>query len=264
MKIEPNQRLNWQQKGMKDRVALVTGGSSGIGRASSLAFAQAGAKVVIADVDTIGSEETVCQIKELCGEARFIKADVSSSKEVETLIKNIIKKYGRLDYSHNNAGIEGDVAKTDECSEDNWDKVIKINLKSVWLCMKYEIPEMVRQKYGVIVNTSSIYGLVGSERGIPAYVASKHGIIGLTKTAALEYANSGIRINTICAGAVDTPFRDRLVNKTKGGYKDLVRYPIGRIAEPGEIANSVIWLCSDKSSFITGSTIVIDGGLTAR
>jgi len=249
---------------MKDRVALVTGGSSGIGRATSLAFAEAGAKVVIADVDSIGGEKSVCKIKELGGEALFVRADVSQAKDVESLIQHIIKTYGRLDCAHNNAGIEGDVAKTNECSEENWDKVINTNLKSVWLCMKYEIPEMVRQRYGIIVNTSSVYGMVGSERGMPAYVASKHGIIGLTKTAALEYADSGIRINAVCAGAVDTPFRDRLVIKTKGGYDDSERYPIGRIAEPREIANTVTWLCSDEASFITGSTIVIDGGLTAR
>lgn len=249
---------------MKDRVALVTGGSSGIGRASSLAFAEAGAKVVIADVDTIGGEKSVGKIKELGEESLFVRADVSQAKEVESLIQQIIKTYGRLDCAHNNAGIEGDVGKTNECSEENWDKVINTNLKSVWLCMKYEIPEMVRQKYGVIVNTSSVYGLVGSERGMPAYVASKHGIIGLTKTAALEYAKSGIRINAVCAGAVDTPFRDRLVNKTQGRYEDSERYPIGRIAYPREISEAVTWLCSDAASFITGSTIVIDGGLTSR
>jgi NAD(P)-dependent dehydrogenase (short-subunit alcohol dehydrogenase family) len=253
-----------EQKVMKDKVVLVTGGSSGIGKASSLAFAEAGAKVVIADVNTVGGEKSVCQIKESGGEALFVRVDVSQAKKVESLIKQIIKKYGRLDCAHNNAGIEGDIAKTNECSEENWDKVINTNLKSIWLCMKYEIPEMVRQKYGVIINTSSVYGLVGSERGMPAYVASKHGIIGLTKTAALECADSGIRINTVCAGAVDTPFRDRLVIKTKGGYEDSERYPIGRIAEPSEVANTVTWLCSDKASFITGSTIVIDGGLTAR
>jgi len=253
-----------EPQGLKDRVALVTGGSSGIGKASSLAFAEAGAKVVIADENTVGGEKIVCQIKESGGEALFVRVDVSQTKEVEMLIQQIIKKYGRLDCAHNNAGIEGDIAKTNECSEENWDKVINTNLKSIWLCMKYEIPEMVRQKYGVIVNTSSVYGLVGSERGMPAYVASKHGIIGLTKTAALEYAKSGIRINTVCAGAVDTPFRDRLVNKTQGRYEDSERYPIGRIAEPREVAEAVTWLCSDAASFITGSTIVIDGGLTAR
>jgi len=253
-----------ERKVMKDRVVLVTGGISGIGKASCLAFAEAGSKVVIADENTVGGEKLVCQIKESGGEALFVRVDVSQTKEVKMLIQQIIKKYGRLDCAHNNAGIEGDIAKTNECSEENWDKVINTNLKSIWLCMKYEIPEMVRQNYGVIVNTSSVYGLVGSERGLPAYVASKHGIIGLTKTAALEYAKSGIRINAVCAGAVDTPFRDRLVNKTQGQYEDSERYPIGRIAEPREVAESVTWLCSDAASFITGSTIVIDGGLTAR
>ena len=236
-----------ERKIMKDKVILVTGGSSGIGKASSLAFAEAGAKVVIADEDTVGGEKSVCQIKELGGESLFVRVDVSQAKEVEMLIQQIIKEYGRLDCAHNNAGIEGDIAKTNECSEENWDKVINTNLKSIWLCMKYEIPEMVRQKYGVIVNTSSVYGLVGSERGMPAYVASKHGIIGLTKTAALEYAKLGIRINAVCAGAVDTPFRNRLINKTKGRHENSDRYPIGRIAEPIEVAEAVTWICSDAA-----------------
>jgi NAD(P)-dependent dehydrogenase (short-subunit alcohol dehydrogenase family) len=243
------------------KVALITGAGSGIGRASAIAFAKIGAKVIVIDLNPSGGNETVQKISSMGGEAIFMKADVSSVSQVKTLIQKVIRKYGRIDYAHNNAGIEGAISKTADCSEENWDKVIRTNLKSVWICMKYEIQQMVRRKYGVIINTSSVYGLVGSERGMPAYVASKHGIIGLTKTAALEYAKSGIRINTICAGPVNTSFRKRLISKSR---EDLTRYPLGRVAEPQEIANAVIWLCSDETSFVTGSTLVIDGGLTAR
>jgi NAD(P)-dependent dehydrogenase (short-subunit alcohol dehydrogenase family) len=194
-----------------------------------------------------------------------MKADVSLSVDVRSLIEEVARAHGRLDFAHNNAGIEGELAKTADCSEENWDKVIATNLTSVWLCMKYEIAQMIRQGRGAIVNTSSVYGLNGCERGMPAYAASKHGIIGLTKTAALEYAGSGIRVNAVCPGAVNTAFRERLVAKSKREEcKDSERYPLGRIAEPREISDAVLWLCSDEASFITGTTMVIDGGLSAR
>ncbi len=243
------------------RVALITGGGSGIGRASAIAFAKIGAKVLVIDMGKSSGNETVQEIISIGGEARFIEADVSVGSQVDSVIQKAMKIYGRLDYAHNNAGIEGDLAKTADCSEENWDNVIRMNLKSVWICMKYEIPQMIRQKFGVIVNTSSVYGLVGSERGMPAYVASKHGIIGLTKTTALEYANSGIRVNAICPGPVKTAFRERLISKS---LEDLTRYPLGRVAEPQEIAKAVVWLCSDEASYVTGSTLVVDGGITAR
>ena len=250
---------------LKNKVALVTGGSSGIGRASAIALAKTGAIVVIADIDNSGGEKTAQEIKELCGEAKFVKTNVSKANDVERLIQKIVRTYGRLDCAHNNVGIEGEKAKTADCSEENWDNVIQTNLKSIWLCMKYEINQMSKQNNGVIVNTSSVYGVVGCERGLPAYVASKHGIIGLTKTAALEYAGSGIRVNAVCPGAIDTPFRKRLVGSNcKEEFNSCTRYPIGRIGKAEEVASAVVWLCSDESTYITGSLIVIDGGLTAR
>jgi len=250
---------------LKNKVALVTGGSSGIGRASSIALAKSGATVVIADIDISGGEKTIHDISELPGEAKFFRANVSIGAEVEWLIQEIINIYGRLDCAHNNAGIEGEKAKVADCTEENWDNVIQTNLKSIWLCMKYELLQMSKQQSGVIVNTSSVYGIVGCERGMPAYVASKHGIIGLTKTAALEYAGLGIRVNAICPGAVDTPFRERLIGDNYTGESNSSsRYPIGRIGKANEVAGAVVWLCSDEASYITGSSIVIDGGLTAK
>jgi NAD(P)-dependent dehydrogenase (short-subunit alcohol dehydrogenase family) len=250
----------------RGKVALVTGGGSGIGRASAQAFAQRGAKVVIADVDASKGEGAARHIKQkFHGDVLFVEVDVSQDKDVERLIQQIIKTYGRLDYAHNNVGIPGERAKTADCSETNWDTVMNTNLKSVWLCMKYEIRHMCQRNFGVIVNTSSVYGLTASDRRIPAYVASKHAIIGLSRTAALEYAGNGVRINAICPGAVDTPFRHRLLGTNRKAEKQTKRrYPLGRIGKPEDVAEAVVWLCSDAAAFITGSVIVIDGGLTAQ
>lgn len=248
----------------KDRVALATGAGAGIGKASAIAFAKAGAKVVVVDIDANSANDTVNTITDEGGAATFVRADVSSQRDVKNMIEQVIGVYGRLDFAHNNAGIEGEVAKTADCSEENWDNVIATNLKSIWLCLKYEIPQMVSHSQGVIVNTSSVYGLIGCERGMPAYAASKHGIIGLTKTAALEYALSGVRINAVCPGPVDTPFRTRLVEKSNGTHRDPDRYPLGRIAKPREVADTVMWLCSDEASYVTGGIIVVDGGLSVR
>lgn len=248
----------------EDRVVLVTGGSSGIGRATALAFAERGARVVIADVVVDGGEETVRMIKQAGGEAVFVKTDVSQATEVEALINKTIQTYGRLDYAVNNAGIEGENAPTADCSEENWDRTIDINLKGVWLCMKYEIPEMLRQGSGAIVNMASVAGLVGTA-GLPAYGASKHGVVGLTKSAALEYAASGLRINAVCPAVIRTPMIDRVVEAQPELAGSLAgMHPLGRIGEPAEVAGAVVWLCSDEASFVTGHSLVVDGGMVAR
>ena len=246
----------------KNKVALVTGASFGIGRATALLFAHKGAKVVLAD--WVENPETMDLIKKEGGEAIFIKCDVSKTKDVKALFQYTIDTYGRLDFAYNNAGIEGESAPIHECTEENWDKTINVNLKGVWLCMKYEIIEMLKQGKGAIVNCSSIAGLVGFQ-GLPAYVASKHGIIGLTKTAALECAKLGIRVNAVCPGAIKTPMIDRLTGNNKDAEAQFAsQEPIGRLGLPEEIANAVIWLCSDKSSFVTGHAMPVDGGWVAQ
>ena len=245
-----------------NKVALVTGASFGIGRATALLFAQKGAKVVL--VDWQENSETLEAITAFGGEALFIKCDVSQLSEVQKMIQKIISVYGRLDFAFNNAGIEGTSASITDCTEENWDKTIGVNLKGIWGCMKYEIPEMLKNGSGVIVNCASIAGLVGFP-GLPAYVASKHGVIGLTKTAALENAKLGIRINAVCPGAIKTPMIDRLTgNKKEVEDQYAAQEPIGRLGDPNEVANAVIWLCSDDASFVTGHAMPVDGGWTAQ
>lgn len=246
------------------KVALVTGGSSGIGRAGALAFAREGAKVVVADVVVEGGQETVDMIQQAGGEAIFVTTDVSKAADVETLVNKTVETYGRLDYAFNNAGIEGEQLPTADCTEENFDRVISINLKGVWLCMKYEIPQMLEQGGGAIVNTSSVAGLVGFA-GIPHYVASKHGVAGLTKNAALEYAQAGIRVNAVCPGGIRTPMIDRFTGGDPEAESQFhAMHPLGRMGEPEEIADAVVWLCSDAASFVTGHPMVVDGGMFAQ
>jgi NAD(P)-dependent dehydrogenase (short-subunit alcohol dehydrogenase family) len=251
-------------KRFEGKVVLVTGGGSGIGRATSLAFASEGAKVVVDDIKVEGGEETVRLIKAAAGEAVFVKADVSKAPEVEAMVQKAIDTYGRLDCAYNNAGVGEPLKRVHKTSEDNWDRVMATNLKGVYLCMKYELPHMAKQGKGAIVNTSSLAGLKGLS-GQAAYVASKHGVVGLTKSAAIEYATLGIRINCICPGVINTPLiapnmKDR--PHVEKGYIDME--PIGRLGKPEEIASAVLWLCSDEASFAVGSIFSVDGGVVAR
>lgn len=249
------------EKTFENKVALITGGSFGIGKATAVAFAQRGAKVVIADV--LENPDALKEVKGAGSEGIFVKCDVSQEKEVSEMINKALLHFGRLDFAFNNAGIEGQMANTQECTETNWDKTLAVNLKGVWLCMRHEIPHMLHKGGGVIVNTASIAGLVGFP-GLPAYVASKHAIIGLTKTAALENAKSGIRVNAVCPGVIKTAMVDRITGKDKVAEKQFEsQEPVGRMGQPEEVASAVIWLCSEGASFVTGHALAVDGGWIA-
>ena len=252
-------------EGLNGKVALVTGGASGIGRATSLAYARGGAKVVVADMDVTGGEQTVQMVKEAGGEAALVHADVSKAEEVQAMANKSVELYGRLDYAFNNAGVSArDSDFTADYSEDDWDRVIGINLKGVWLCMKAEIPHMQKTGGGAIVNTSSVAGLVGI-RGTCAYIAAKHGVAGLTKAAALEYAQAGIRVNAVAPGYIRTPMFQGIQHHVHGYEEEVVtRHPLGRIGTAEEIAEAVVWLSSDASSFVTGHIMAVDGGYVAQ
>jgi NAD(P)-dependent dehydrogenase (short-subunit alcohol dehydrogenase family) len=249
---------------MDGTVAVVTGGSAGIGRATALAFAARGARVVVADVEEEGARETMEMLAGEGGEAVFVRTDVSSRVDVERMVETALSRFGRLDYAFNNAGIVGEAAATEECTEENWDRTIAINLTGVWLCMKHEISVMLDGGGGAIVNCASIAGLRGFP-SIPAYTASKHGVLGLTKSAALENAERGLRINAICPGAVDTPMIDRYTHgDADARARTVAAIPMGRMGRPEEIARAVVWMCSDEASFMTGEVFVVDGGQIAR
>ncbi len=251
------------EKKFTGKVAVVTGGSFGIGRATAVAFARHGAKVVVADWIEDKEQETIKLIKAAGSEALFIQCDVSKEADVKIMIDKIIEQFGRLDYAFNNAGIEGATSATRDCTEENWDKTININLKGIWLCMKHELPFMLLQGKGAIVNCASVAGLIGLP-GLPAYVASKHGVVGLTKTTALENAKTGIRVNAVCPGVIKTPMVDRVTGKDKEVEKQYINMePVGRMGEPEEVAEAVIWLCSDEASFVTGHAMPVDGGWIA-
>ncbi len=248
---------------MKGKVALITGAAAGIGRATAIAFAQKGARVVVSDVNAAGGKETVDLIEEGGGTAMFLRADVADAESVAALVSGTVDAFGGLDFAFNNAGIEGEAASTTECSGENWDRVIAINLTGVWLCMKHEIPVMLERGGGVIVNCASIAGVVGYAT-MPAYTASKHGVIGLTRTAALEYAKQNIRVNAICPGVIETEMIERFTHGDPERRSELREgVPVGRLGRSEEIASAVLWLCADDSAFVTGHPLVIDGGHVA-
>jgi NAD(P)-dependent dehydrogenase (short-subunit alcohol dehydrogenase family) len=249
---------------IEGKVALITGGGSGIGRATALLFGREGAKVVVADYDPEGGERTIKAIREAGGTAVFQAADVSNPQDVDALMHKVVESYGRLDCAFNNAGIEGQTAETPDCTLDNWNRVIAINLTGVFLCMKYEIPLMLRHGGGAIVNTASAAGLVGLS-GASAYVAAKHGVAGLTKTAALEFAQKGIRVNAVCPGYIRTPMVERGLDKGLFSEEQIfATEPMHRMGKANEIAEAVLWLCSDASSFVTGLPMPVDGGYVAQ
>ncbi len=249
---------------LEGRVALVTGGGSGIGRASAMAFAREGARVVVSDVNLEGGEETVHLIEEQGGESTFVPSDVSDGEQVARLVAATLDRYGRLDCAHNNGGIEGPLASVVDLAEDDWNRVIDINLKGVWWCLKHEILAMLATGGGAIVNTASVSGMKGFPPLLPAYVASKYGVVGLTAVTARDYASRGIRVNAVCPGAIDTPMLDRIGEGAQRlGVAMVAENPSGRLGTPEEVAAAVVWLCSDAASFITGQTLTIDGGFLA-
>lgn len=254
------------QDTFKNRVAFVTGGASGIGQAACLGFCGEGASVVIVDRDEEKNIRLQKKIEESGREALFVKTDVTSSQSLKNAVDETVKKFGRIHFAFNNAGIESRFnGLTADYPEEEWMRIIQVNLTGVWLSMKYELEVMLKQKSGVIVNNASVLGLVGFRTASP-YSASKHGVIGLTQTAAVEYAAKGIRINAVCPGFIETPMIDRLgISSSDAALKSIVDlHPAKRLGKPEEIANAVIYLCKDESAFINGSALVIDGGYLAK
>jgi NAD(P)-dependent dehydrogenase (short-subunit alcohol dehydrogenase family) len=244
------------------KVAFVTGGGTGIGRAAALAFAREGAKVVVADLSEEGNQETARMIEDAGTQALALRCDVARAEEVKAALDKTADAFGRLDFAFNNAGVEQPIRQAADITEEEWNRIINIDLRGVFLCMKYELPLMLKQGAGVMVNTSSGAGVKGIA-GQAAYCAAKFGLIGLTKAAALDYAKSNIRINAVCPGIIQTPMMDRFSGGTpEGRAKVIAQEPVGRMGKPEEIAAAVVWLCSDAAAFVVGHAMVIDGGQT--
>lgn len=250
------------QSADREKVAFVTGAGSGIGRATALAFAREGVNVVVADISEPNARETARLIEDLGGHALAVRCDVTRSEDVREALAKTIATFGRLDAAFNNAGIEQTTMATADLSEEEWDRVIAVNLRGVFLCMKYEIPLLLECGGGAIVNTSSGAGIKGFAGGA-GYVAAKHGVVGLSKAAALDYAAQNLRINAVCPGMINTPMMDRVSGGTPEGRASVIaQEPVGRMGKPEEVAATVVWLCSDAASFVTGHAMVVDGGQT--
>jgi NAD(P)-dependent dehydrogenase (short-subunit alcohol dehydrogenase family) len=247
---------------MDQKVAIVTGGNSGIGRATAIALAKEGANITVAARRASEGEETVQQVKETGSDGMFVKTDVANETDVRSLVKKTVDRYGRLDYAFNNAGVEETMTPFLDQTSEKFDQIMNTNVRGVWLSMKYEIPEMIKSGGGAIVNNSSVVGIMGYPQ-MSIYIASKHAVLGLTKSVALEFANSGIRVNAIAPGAVKTDMLKRSLGQQ---FIDTLTsiHPIGRIADPKEIANAVTWLLSDRASFVLGHTLLVDGGVVSR
>lgn len=247
-----------------NKTAIVTGAASGIGRATAIAFAEKGCNVIASDIQEDKVNETAEIIKKKGKNCVAVKSDVSVTEDVKMLVQSALDNFGRIDFLCNNAGVSGDLTSTDEYTIEHWDKVINVNLRGQWLCMKFAIPEMLKNG-GVIVNVTSILGHVGFENA-PAYVAAKHGLEGLTKTAAIEYSSKGIRVNSVAPAFIETPMLENAGITTDREMKNTVTalHPIGRLGKPEEVADTIVWLCSDEASFITGHSLLVDGGYTAR
>jgi NAD(P)-dependent dehydrogenase (short-subunit alcohol dehydrogenase family) len=248
---------------LRDKVGIVTGGTSGIGRDAAVLFAKAGVKVVVAGRREVEGKETIDLVRAAGGDGLFVKTDVSIAADVQALVRKTVEKFGRLDIAFNNAGIEGNLIPIVEQSEEDWDRTIDINLKGTWLCLKYEIQQMLKQGGGgAIVNMASVAGWIGSS-GFATYSASKHGVMGLTKSAALETARHGIRINVVCPAVIETPMGERIFGGPEIKPYAVGLHPMGRFGTPTEVAEAVVWMCSDRASFMTGQSLVLDGGFLA-
>jgi NAD(P)-dependent dehydrogenase (short-subunit alcohol dehydrogenase family) len=250
---------------IENKVGLITGGGSGIGRAAARLFTREGANVVIADIDVEGGERSLQLVRDDGNEAEFVPTDVSKSTDIKALVDHVVTAHGRLDFAYNNAGIMGEMVAVTDLGEEAWDHILETNLKGTWMCLKYQIPQMLKQGHGAIVNTTASAGMKGGSPHRSAYAASKAGIVSLSKSAALEYAEYGLRINVICPSHTRTPMLEQYFELRPDLEAEFIaQAPMGRIATPEEVAEGALWLCSDATSFITGHVLAVDGGYLCR